>query len=265
MQYALKDRQRIEPSPKGRALCPICQTVVIAKCGTRRIHHWAHEGLKNCDFWKENETQWHRDWKSKFPADWREHVQRDESGEKHVADVRTTHGLVLEFQHSPIDPNEREARERFHKNMFWIVDGAHRKRDFPRFQKGFGGFMRTNKQDWFFVPNPEKCLPAAWINCPVSVFFDFLGMVPSDPPNQMRNILWQLLPGRNEGKAVIVAVSRTRFVETILAGPPAPAPPPPTNQTVSQRMPYVRVDQRALNELLRLSSRPRWNPRRHRL
>src|SRR5665213_2249945 len=105
MKYALGENdQRIEALPKGRAVCPICRTVVIAKCGIHRIPHWAHQGLKNCDLWKEHETQWHRDWKNKFPVDWQEYVQHDEFGEKHIADVRTDQGLVIEFQHSPIDP-----------------------------------------------------------------------------------------------------------------------------------------------------------------
>src|SRR6185369_1625203 len=258
MQYALKDSQRIEPSPKGRASCPICQTAVIAKCGTRRIHHWAHEGLKSCDSWKENETQWHREWKNKFPSDWREYIQHDESGEKHIADIRTVHGLVLEFQHSPIDPKERESRERFHKNMWWVVDGTRLKRDYSRFQKSFGGFVRTNKQDFFVVPNPEKCFPIAWLNSSVSVYIDFLEVVPTDPPDQMRNVLWQLLPGRMEGKALVVAVSRSRFVETVLNGPPAP--PISTNQATTNSappMPRVTVDPRALKDFLRLIQPPR--------
>lgn len=226
MQYALIDNQRIEALPKGRALCPICRTAVIAKCGSRRIHHWAHEGIKNCDSWKESETQWHRDWKNKFPADWREYIQHDDSGEKHIADVRTAHGLVLEFQHSSIHPNEREARERFHRNLWWVVDGTRLKRDYPRFQKAAYSFVRTNKPDFFIVPKPEKCLPVAWLNGAVSVFFDFLGLAPTNVDDQLRNALWQLIPGSKDGNVLIVAISRKRFVETVLNGPPRPQPAP---------------------------------------
>ena len=40
-----------------------------------------------------------------------------QSGEKHVADVNTQSGMVIEFQHSHLDPLERAARERFYGNM----------------------------------------------------------------------------------------------------------------------------------------------------
>jgi len=243
MQYALVDNERTEALPKGRGVCPICRTTVIAKCGIRRIHHWAHEGLKNCDFWKENETQWHREWKNKFPSEWREYIQHDDSGEKHIADVRATHGLVIEFQHSNIDPNERDARERFHKNMWWVVDGTRLKRDYPRFQKSNAGFMRTNKTDIFFVPKPENCLPVSWLNSPFSVFIDFLGLATTDSPDQLRNVLWQLLPGRQEGKAVIVAVSRTRFVEAVLKGPQVQRPDS-VNRVVQQNTTWKPLGRR---------------------
>jgi len=53
-----------------------------------------------CDNWWENETQWHRDWKNHFPVEWQEVVQIAEDGEKHIADVKTSEGWVVEFQHS---------------------------------------------------------------------------------------------------------------------------------------------------------------------
>ncbi len=46
------------------------------------------------------------------------------SGEKHIADVRTPHGLVIEFQRSTIHPDEVLAREQFYQKMIWIIDGC---------------------------------------------------------------------------------------------------------------------------------------------
>ena len=64
----------------------------------------------------ETETQWHRNWKNKFPIVWQEIFLHDEqTGELHIADVRTEHGLVIEFQHSHIKPEERISRENFYK------------------------------------------------------------------------------------------------------------------------------------------------------
>ena len=51
--------------------------------------HWAHRGSRFCDPWWENETEWHRSWKGQFPVNWQEVVHQAETGEKHIADVKT--------------------------------------------------------------------------------------------------------------------------------------------------------------------------------
>ena len=48
------------------------------------------------------------------------------TGEKHIADVRTPHGLVIEVQNSPLHPEEMRSRERFYKKTVWIVNGDRR-------------------------------------------------------------------------------------------------------------------------------------------
>jgi competence protein CoiA len=76
--------------------------------------------MRDCDTWAEKETDCHRAWKNKFPAEYQAFIHHDrQSGEKHIADVGTPHGLVIEFQHSYLDPLERAARERFYGNMVW--------------------------------------------------------------------------------------------------------------------------------------------------
>ena len=124
MLIALINNQRTPAAPGLRGLCPVCQQPVTAKCGELRAWHWAHSSKKDCDSWWE-ETDWHRAWKSHFPIGWQEVIKYDQrSGEKHIADICTAHNLVLEFQHSPLHPQERTARESFYKNMIWIVDGV---------------------------------------------------------------------------------------------------------------------------------------------
>lgn len=59
-----------------------------------------------------------------------------QSGEKHIADVCTKYGLVIEFQHSYICPEESLSRERFYKNMVWVVYVTRLQRDFVRFVRG---------------------------------------------------------------------------------------------------------------------------------
>ena len=90
---------------------------MIAKCGNKKVWHWAHKTKKTCDHWWENETQWHRDWKDQFPVEWQEVVHFAEGGEKHVADVKTSTGLVIEFQHSAITKEEVLSRTAFYQNF----------------------------------------------------------------------------------------------------------------------------------------------------
>lgn len=123
MQYADVGGHRQEAFPGGRGQCPGCGAEVVAKCGRRIIHHWAHAGRRDCDPWWENETDWHRAWKGLFPPECREvhHVALD--GEVHRADIRTPTGIVVEVQHSAMTDAERQAREAFYENLVWIIDG----------------------------------------------------------------------------------------------------------------------------------------------
>jgi competence protein CoiA len=111
MRFALVGNERTPPARSLKGLCPGCGSEMIAKCGTERIHHWAHRGARFCDDWWEPETEWHRNWKLSFPAEWQEVIGYSESGEKHIADVRTERGFTLELQNSHIQPEERQARE----------------------------------------------------------------------------------------------------------------------------------------------------------
>ena len=201
-------------------MCPVCNGEVLAKSGTQRAPHWAPRGIRDCDSWAEKETEWHRSWKNKFPAECEEFIQYDgQSGEKHIADVRTPHGLVIEFQRSYLDPQERAARERFHENMVWVVDGTRLQRDYPRFNRGKDNFRSTAVQGYFLLAFPEECFPAMWLDSSVPVIFDFRGVDESQPPDLVRDPLWCLLPGRAEGSAVVVRMSREQFVKVAPSRP----------------------------------------------
>jgi len=101
----------------------VCEAEVISKCGKKVVWHWAHTSKKHCDLWWENETPWHREWKSQYPNDWQEIVQFDPvTGEKHIADIKTASGLVIEFQNSPLSSVELGLREKFYKNIVWVVN-----------------------------------------------------------------------------------------------------------------------------------------------
>lgn len=102
----------------------MCGDPALAKCGERVIWHWAHSGRLHCDPWWENETAWHRAWKRCFPEAQREVVMFAPNGEKHVADVKTTNGMVIEFQNSPMKPEELRSREAFYSRLIWIVNAT---------------------------------------------------------------------------------------------------------------------------------------------
>lgn len=124
MQFALVTGQRTLPIKGGKGTCPICSAELIAKCGPRVIHHWAHNRQRNCDPWWENETEWHRKWKELFPEDCREISLEASSGEIHRADVKTRSGIVIEIQHSTMTDEERLSRELFYGNLVWVLDGS---------------------------------------------------------------------------------------------------------------------------------------------
>lgn len=123
MQYSFVDGVRRHPSPKARGVCQLCGREMLAKCGSQIVWHWAHYRSLNCDPWWEGETEWHLGWKARFPEEWREVVKHDRSAnERHIADVVTSRGLVIELQNSPMPEGELKAREAFYGRMIWIVN-----------------------------------------------------------------------------------------------------------------------------------------------
>lgn len=217
MKYALVNNVLVEAKPGIKGLCAGCSNPVVAKCGTQRIHHWAHSKIKMCDRWWESETIWHRSWKNNFPVEWQEIFMLDsKTGEKHVADIRTADGWVIEFQHSPIHREERAVREGFYRNMVWVVDGSRLKRDSSRFFKGKESFYMIDKGIFrfdFFDDN----IPAAWHDNQVPVIFDFQGDDIINPQDA-RAMLYCLLPVRFGRYGIIAEISRTAFITTVISG-----------------------------------------------
>lgn len=130
MQYALIEGERREAIPGAKGSCPTCGAAMVAKCGPRIIHHWAHRGRRNCDPWWENETEWHREWKNSFPEECREVSHTASDGEIHRADIKTLTGIYIEIQHSSMTDAERESREAFYQNLVWVIDGKPFRKNF---------------------------------------------------------------------------------------------------------------------------------------
>jgi competence protein CoiA len=117
--------------PGVEAYCPLCLDVLVPKCGSIKIWHFAHASRLDCDSWAQPESQWHLAWKQRFPI-----RNREVSIGCHRADVRLDNGYVIEFQHSPISPEEIKEREKFYGNVIWIVDGSRFKKNFDLRLKG---------------------------------------------------------------------------------------------------------------------------------
>ena len=204
MKFAVTNGQRQEAQPDLSGECPTCGCPVVAKCGEVRIWHWAHQGSRACDPWWENETEWHRTWKGQFPVSWQEVVHQADNGEKHVADVKTSQGWVLEFQHSFIDPEERRSRNSFYRKLVWIVDATRRKRDEKRFTEALSnGAQVVANLPIKRVRSDECSLLREWAGSHAPIFFDF---------GNEQALSW-LITGSPDGQAYVGPVSRMNFIE----------------------------------------------------
>jgi len=212
-KFAIVGGEKAEAQPGLRGTCSYCQSDMIAKCGQKRIRHWAHKSIASCDSWWESETEWHRTWKNYFPTEWQEVTHKDAvTGDRHIADVKTDKEFVIEFQHSAIKPNEVQSREAFYKNMAWVIDGTRLKNDYLRFCKGLSALRNLKNTGFFLSTSPEACFPASWLTSSVPVYIDFQA-------SSKRADLWCIFPGRMDGYAVIACVSQKQFIELSSSAP----------------------------------------------
>ena len=120
MKYALVNGIKTEATKSGlRGVCQGCGSEMVAKCGEIKIHHWAHLSTDVCDFEREPETEWHREWKSYFKN---QEVRQEKDGLVCIADALNSNGIAIEFQHSPIRTETIKKREQVHGKVIWVVD-----------------------------------------------------------------------------------------------------------------------------------------------
>ena len=232
MRLAIANGGRSAPAPSLRGVCCLCGSEMISKCGQYVRWHWAHKSRTNCDAWQESETDWHRYWKNAFPIDCQEVVHTDDgTREKHIADVKTPGGVVVDVQHSPISEVEVRNRERFYRNMIWIVDARHLA----------GWFLVGMSHDlascrpmmyqikwWGSSPLLEK-----WAKSSVHVYFDVMNsasevgdedgklwILPPDTTIPVeKRVLWRLLEFTTSDKRGYVApVQADAIVEAAMNG-----------------------------------------------
>ncbi len=211
MKFALVDNQRHEATPGSSGVCPCCGQAMISRCGDIKVWHWAHKGRRTCDSWWEGETEWHRAWKENFPANWQEVVQKDGNGERHIADVKTDQGWVIEFQHSHLKPEERQSRDAFYPKLVWVVDGLKRKTDPERFKSALtNGFQVGKIPNFRRVRSGECALLREWSASRSPTFFDFGG----------GRVIWWLISGDPNGWSYVAPFSSADFVNLHLGKAP---------------------------------------------
>jgi hypothetical protein len=183
------------------------------------VHHWSHPpGI--VDHRWEPETEWHRKWKDFFPKECQEVCHRAENGERHLADVKTGHGQVLEFQHSAISEEERSSREAIYRPMCWVVNGLRLKNDRQKFFEALRSGLVVQENPLSIVVSTASCLLLRkWENSQRPVVFDF-GEIeePTDPVPFGAPVLWTSRPGRQKGETVLMPIYRARFVEAMTTG-----------------------------------------------
>lgn len=151
MRWAIKKNDRVLSKPNQKAVCPLCKGEVISKCGSINVWHWSHKSILECDSFGEPESQWHLDWKDKFPKECQEFIIG-----KHRADIRTKERLIIELQNSSISMEQIHERERYYKKMIWILNGE-------TLCKNLIYFKRRYKWKWF---------PKSWEQVTKEVYVD---------------------------------------------------------------------------------------------
>lgn len=211
MHFALLNGIRVEPE-KGLqgAVCPICKQPVRARCGEVRVKHWAHKSVIDCDSWKEPETTWHREWKNRFGN--LQEQMHEKDGVRHMADVKTADGTIVEFRHGTMDMEGLRTREAFFGElMFWVADCTAESRKL-RFYDNLSYARRldvcSNETEVWSISDPERVFPRSWTESRRFVFFDF-----GEP------LLWCLFPRNEKARwGVFMRVSKNDFVAIVKNG-----------------------------------------------
>ncbi len=133
MLYATAaDGKKVQATPGSRARCPLCNCLMIARCGEINAWHWAHEATEACDQWAEAESDWHYEWKRLMPTEQVE-ITIEKDGERHCAPIVRIDGTIVELRATYISPEDIRAREAFYapKRMVWLFDARDAAEDGP--------------------------------------------------------------------------------------------------------------------------------------
>jgi hypothetical protein len=140
MLFAIVDGKKMGACPNALGACQLCNGKVFSKCGELNVWNWAHYKDKNCDYWFEPETEWHKNWKLIF-GEHNSEIVISKNSVRHIADILTKDKVVIELQNSPIQPNVIRERETLYgEQMIWVVNGI-------RFKESFSIFKSPLEED----------------------------------------------------------------------------------------------------------------------
>lgn len=127
LRYAVNDKgERIIPTTSGeRALCPLCNSPVLGKCGQIVKWHWAHLSGPDCDPWTKDLTLWHIGWQNFLRDHRKAEIEKPLKTHwaSHRADAVLPDGRIIELQRSSISPRDIELREDFYgAKLTWVFD-----------------------------------------------------------------------------------------------------------------------------------------------
>lgn len=170
MKYALVDGVKKLAEPGLTGVCHSCNAVMVPKCGTEKIWHWAHKSKKICDHWWETETKWHRNWKNLYPDSWQEIYHKDEEGTFHIADIGRPDGFFIEFQYSSISELEVRSRNKFYSNLIWVINGTRLSRDKEKIQKTLANPIQHGG---IIITELKLNIVKKWLKLSTHTFIDF--------------------------------------------------------------------------------------------
>jgi competence protein CoiA len=153
MLFANVNGEKTEATPKTKGICLLCEREVFSKCGEVNVWHWSHFKDESCDSWYEPETEWHKNWKLVFGKDYCEIVISKESV-RHIADIQTKEGIVIELQNSPIQKPIIRRRESFYGGrMIWVINGRHFKHNFIIYPPILDSNELQGRRDLLYTPD----------------------------------------------------------------------------------------------------------------
>lgn len=215
-RYAIVDGIKTDIRDAKRCqhgICPMCGDELIARKGEVRAHHWWHVRGK-CDDWYQPKGPWHIYWQSKFPVEMQEvPVSRSTEGGlvKHIADIRTGSGLVIEVQYSAIMPAVVKERELFYGKMLWLIS----KTRFPRFAEVSSKWGRSYRCGEFDVcgldGKHQQCFPCAWEKSDKFLWLDCHGS--EEHPESDEDLVCVVPRAQEDAFRLYTYVSREKFLK----------------------------------------------------